>query len=177
MRLCTCGVHALPLCSCVSGHMHRLCVCVCVCVCVFEGFGVAHRLLVTSYAEIARIMDLGNQSRTVGATAMNELSSRSHAIFFITSTQIKVRVRAKALPHTQTDSGVGVRTCIVQRAHFSRIARIGTWARARPYGWTVYLPMRDPSLSLFAAVLQCCRIDGDGGLTGPRVCGVWCGGD
>ena len=55
------------------------------------------RLLVTSYAEIARIMELGNRSRTVGATAMNELSSRSHAIFFITSTQIRVRSLASLM--------------------------------------------------------------------------------
>ena len=48
------------------------------------------RLLVSSFADVARIMDQGNRARTVAATAMNEQSSRSHAIFFITSTQIRV---------------------------------------------------------------------------------------
>jgi len=49
------------------------------------------RIIVTSYAEIARIMEQGNRARTVAATAMNAVSSRSHAIFFITTTQIRVR--------------------------------------------------------------------------------------
>ena len=51
----------------------------------------------TSYAEIARIMEQGNRARTVAATAMNAVSSRSHAIFFITTTQIRVRGRRQ--PH------------------------------------------------------------------------------
>jgi len=37
-----------------------------------------------SAAEIERVMILGNQNRSVGATNMNEHSSRSHAIFVIT---------------------------------------------------------------------------------------------
>ncbi|KOC59581.1 Kinesin-like protein KIF3B [Habropoda laboriosa] len=37
-----------------------------------------------SAAEIQQLMDTGNQNRTIGATNMNEHSSRSHAIFLIT---------------------------------------------------------------------------------------------
>ncbi|XP_018593120.2 kinesin-like protein KIF3B isoform X1 [Scleropages formosus] len=37
-----------------------------------------------SVKEIERVMSLGNQNRSVGATNMNEHSSRSHAIFVIT---------------------------------------------------------------------------------------------
>ncbi|XP_076650548.1 kinesin-like protein 68D [Halictus rubicundus] len=35
-------------------------------------------------AEIQQLMNMGNQNRTIGATNMNEHSSRSHAIFLIT---------------------------------------------------------------------------------------------
>jgi hypothetical protein len=34
--------------------------------------------------EIEHVMNVGNQNRSVGATNMNEHSSRSHAIFIIT---------------------------------------------------------------------------------------------
>lgn len=37
-----------------------------------------------SAAEIQQLMNVGNQNRTIGATNMNEHSSRSHAIFLIT---------------------------------------------------------------------------------------------
>lgn len=37
-----------------------------------------------SAAEIQHLMNMGNQNRTIGATNMNEHSSRSHAIFLIT---------------------------------------------------------------------------------------------
>lgn len=40
-----------------------------------------------SIAEIERVMRVGNQNRMVGATDMNERSSRSHAIFMITVEQ------------------------------------------------------------------------------------------
>ena len=35
----------------------------------------------TSYADVAQIMDDGNKTRTVAATNMNATSSRSHAVF------------------------------------------------------------------------------------------------
>lgn len=43
-----------------------------------------------SMAEIERVMRVGNQNRQVGATDMNEYSSRSHAIFMITIEQQQV---------------------------------------------------------------------------------------
>ena len=37
-----------------------------------------------SVKEIEHVMNVGNQNRTVGATDMNEHSSRSHAVFIVT---------------------------------------------------------------------------------------------
>jgi len=45
------------------------------------------KLLVTSNEEIINVMDEGNKSRTVASTKMNEVSSRSHAVFTIKLTQ------------------------------------------------------------------------------------------
>ncbi|XP_062871298.1 kinesin-like protein KIF1B isoform X2 [Trichomycterus rosablanca] len=47
------------------------------------------KLAVTSYSDIADLMDAGNKARTVAATNMNETSSRSHAVFTIVFTQRK----------------------------------------------------------------------------------------
>ncbi|XP_063064961.1 kinesin-like protein KIF1B isoform X6 [Engraulis encrasicolus] len=47
------------------------------------------KLAVTSYTDIADLMDAGNKARTVAATNMNETSSRSHAVFTIVFTQRK----------------------------------------------------------------------------------------
>ncbi|KAG9510320.1 Kinesin-like protein KIF1A, partial [Fragariocoptes setiger] len=45
------------------------------------------KLVVTSYQDIKDLIDMGNKSRTVAATNMNETSSRSHAVFTIILTQ------------------------------------------------------------------------------------------
>ncbi|XP_015195972.1 kinesin-like protein KIF1C [Lepisosteus oculatus] len=45
------------------------------------------KLAVTSFSDIADLMDCGNKARTVAATNMNETSSRSHAVFTIVFTQ------------------------------------------------------------------------------------------
>ncbi|XP_070583411.1 kinesin-like protein KIF1C [Erythrolamprus reginae] len=45
------------------------------------------KLAVTSFEDIADLMDCGNKARTVAATNMNETSSRSHAVFTIVFTQ------------------------------------------------------------------------------------------
>ncbi|KAG2468585.1 kinesin-like protein KIF1C [Polypterus senegalus] len=45
------------------------------------------KLAVTSFCDIADLMDSGNKARTVAATNMNETSSRSHAVFTIVFTQ------------------------------------------------------------------------------------------
>lgn len=44
---------------------------------------------VKSFADIERIMELGDQNRTTAATKMNQTSSRSHAVFTITLKQIQ----------------------------------------------------------------------------------------
>ncbi|KAJ7727890.1 kinesin-like protein [Mycena metata] len=41
------------------------------------------KLVVNSYEEMMTLMDEGNKARTVAATAMNETSSRSHAVFTV----------------------------------------------------------------------------------------------
>lgn len=45
------------------------------------------KLAVTTYQDIADLIDEGNKARTVAATNMNETSSRSHAVFTIFFTQ------------------------------------------------------------------------------------------
>lgn len=45
------------------------------------------KLVVTSFNDIEHLMDEGNKARTVAATAMNETSSRSHAVFTVMLTQ------------------------------------------------------------------------------------------
>ncbi|XP_063292254.1 kinesin-like protein KIF1B isoform X10 [Pelobates fuscus] len=50
------------------------------------------KLAVTSYTDIADLMDAGNKARTVAATNMNETSSRSHAVFTIVFTQKRLDV-------------------------------------------------------------------------------------
>uniref|UniRef100_A0A8B9SZW3 Kinesin family member 16B n=1 Tax=Anas platyrhynchos TaxID=8839 RepID=A0A8B9SZW3_ANAPL len=45
--------------------------------------------LVQNYADVEELMDAGNMNRTTAATGMNDVSSRSHAIFTINFTQAK----------------------------------------------------------------------------------------
>ncbi|KAJ3065134.1 kinesin-like protein Klp8 [Podochytrium sp. JEL0797] len=45
------------------------------------------KLVVTSYDQIERLMDLGNKARTTAATNMNDTSSRSHAVFTVNLSQ------------------------------------------------------------------------------------------
>lgn len=44
--------------------------------------------LVQNYADVEELMDAGNINRTTAATGMNDVSSRSHAIFTINFTQV-----------------------------------------------------------------------------------------
>ncbi|OLL26550.1 Kinesin-like protein unc-104 [Neolecta irregularis DAH-3] len=46
------------------------------------------KLAVNSFEEIENLMDEGNKARTVAATKMNETSSRSHAVFTLTLSQV-----------------------------------------------------------------------------------------
>ena len=45
------------------------------------------KLAVTSFEDINELIEVGNKTRTVAATNMNETSSRSHAVFTIIFTQ------------------------------------------------------------------------------------------
>lgn len=45
------------------------------------------KVAVKKYKDISQLMDMGNKTRTVKATNMNDESSRSHAVFTIIFTQ------------------------------------------------------------------------------------------
>lgn len=45
---------------------------------------------VTSVSEVLRLIELGNNNRTTAATQMNDVSSRSHAIFTMNFTQASI---------------------------------------------------------------------------------------
>lgn len=48
--------------------------------------------LVQNYGDVEELMDAGNINRTTAATGMNDVSSRSHAIFTIKFTQVRAAV-------------------------------------------------------------------------------------
>lgn len=45
--------------------------------------------LVQNYSDVEELMEAGNINRTTAATGMNDVSSRSHAIFTIKFTQVR----------------------------------------------------------------------------------------
>jgi kinesin family protein 1 len=47
-------------------------------------------ILVTTYAEVEKMIDVGQRTRTVASTAMNATSSRSHSIFSVVVTQTRL---------------------------------------------------------------------------------------
>jgi kinesin family protein 3/17 len=51
---------------------------------------------VKSVDELFKILDLGNKNRTVHATAMNAVSSRSHAIFTVHTESLEGNDKVKA---------------------------------------------------------------------------------
>lgn len=53
------------------------------------------KLAVQDEATIKRLMDEGNRSRTVASTNMNNESSRSHAVFTIVMTQVRIHVQSR----------------------------------------------------------------------------------
>lgn len=53
---------------------------------VFQIVGLTERQVVSA-SEMVGCLELGNSARTVGSTAMNAASSRSHAIFTVTLEQ------------------------------------------------------------------------------------------
>ncbi len=56
--------------------------------------------VVRSPAEIYGLMERGGSMRATGSTKMNELSSRSHAVFIIIAEQVRLRLRRARAPHT-----------------------------------------------------------------------------
>lgn len=55
---------------------------------LFQIVGLTERQVVSA-SEMVGCLELGNSARTVGSTAMNAASSRSHAIFTVTLEQRK----------------------------------------------------------------------------------------
>lgn len=45
--------------------------------------------LVQNYSDVEELMEAGNINRTTASTGMNDVSSRSHAIFTINFTQVR----------------------------------------------------------------------------------------
>ncbi|KAF9913600.1 kinesin-like protein Klp8 [Lobosporangium transversale] len=84
------------------------------------------KLMVTSYQDIANLMDEGNKARTVAATNMNEASSRSHAVFTVLLTQKKHDAE------TRLDTEKVSRICLVDLAGSERANSTGaTGARLK----------------------------------------------
>ncbi|CAM9449516.1 unnamed protein product, partial [Choristocarpus tenellus] len=74
---------------------------------------------VKSYGQVQALLELGMASRVTAATAMNEVSSRSHAIFTI---NVKATVRTKA-PTREGKSGIG-RTSVDQDTTEEALSKI-----------------------------------------------------
>lgn len=55
--------------------------------------------LVQNYSDVEELMEAGNINRTTASTGMNDVSSRSHAIFTINFTQV-----SNYLPTSQSKS-------------------------------------------------------------------------
>lgn len=80
-----------------------------------------------SITEIERVMRVGNQNRKVGATDMNEHSSRSHAIFMITVEQQQQQQQVAGSGEKSTDSfrvSKGVNNKVVATTS-GRVIRVG----------------------------------------------------
>ncbi|XP_003703234.1 kinesin-like protein 68D [Megachile rotundata] len=111
-----------------------------------------------SAAEIQQLMNTGNQNRTIGATNMNEHSSRSHAIFLITiemgsigdSGGIRVgRLNLVDLAGSERQSKTG--SCGERLKEASKInlslSALGNVISALVDGKTTHVPYRDSKLT------------------------------
>lgn len=110
--------------------------------------------------EIERVMTLGNQNRTIGATNMNEHSSRSHAIFMVTiemsdtGSEIKNQVRVGKLnlvdlagSERQTKTGSsGTRLKEASKINLS-LSALGNVISALVDGKGQHIPYRDSKLT------------------------------
>lgn len=56
---------------------------------IFDFFSDLSKHLVQNYSDVEELMEGGNINRTTAATGMNDVSSRSHAIFTINFTQVR----------------------------------------------------------------------------------------
>lgn len=65
---------------------------------IFQIVGLTERRVVSA-SEMVGCLELGNSARTVGSTAMNAASSRSHAIFTITLEQRRGTDRSVFILH------------------------------------------------------------------------------
>lgn len=80
LDVCGQDVYAVCVETCVMLCVLRLVLC-----CVCTGLS---RKLVVNYADVQNTIDHGNNHRMTASTAMNEHSSRSHAIITVTFTQV-----------------------------------------------------------------------------------------
>lgn len=91
------------------------------------------RLVVESYSQMMTVMDEGNKARTVASTAMNETSSRSHAVFTVILTQKR---------HDETTKMAGEKVSkvsLVDLAGSERANSTGatvSYSNAWPISWT-----------------------------------------
>lgn len=111
-----------------------------------------------SAAEIQQLMNTGNQNRTIGATNMNEHSSRSHAIFLITiemgsigdSGGIRVgRLNLVDLAGSERQSKTGAsgeRLKEASKINLS-LSALGNVISALVDGKTTHVPYRDSKLT------------------------------
>lgn len=111
-----------------------------------------------SAAEIQQLMNMGNQNRTIGATNMNEHSSRSHAIFLITiemgsigdSGGIRVgRLNLVDLAGSERQSKTGAsgeRLKEASKINLS-LSALGNVISALVDGKTTHVPYRDSKLT------------------------------
>ncbi|BET00072.1 unnamed protein product [Nesidiocoris tenuis] len=114
-----------------------------------------------SISEIEKLMATGNQNRTIGATNMNEHSSRSHAIFMVTiemsdtsNQEIKNQVRVGKLnlvdlagSERQTKTGsTGTRLKEASKINLS-LSALGNVISALVDGKGQHIPYRDSKLT------------------------------
>lgn len=111
-----------------------------------------------SAGEIQQLMNMGNQNRTIGATNMNEHSSRSHAIFLITiemgtigdSAGIRVgRLNLVDLAGSERQSKTGAsgeRLKEASKINLS-LSALGNVISALVDGKTTHIPYRDSKLT------------------------------